>query len=544
MKAANEAFGFCIAALQMNQPQPSHALTGLRFLCGTDVPKDEKQAIESFRQAAQEEDPLGFFMLGTCWGEGIGTWKNPAAAFTNYERARSEFLPEAIFNCGVCKLTGEGTSRNPSAAVEDFREASRLGVHQAGFNLAVCYEFGIGVEKNEKEAQALYEELRVIQPEAGRRVHRHLLRSSCLKLLIALALILLPGIPFIRHVRGEITVDPLPCFFILVVAGTMLLVENLMMLWLNRGSIRAEWASRRLKPEECFLPTLKFPVSADFFAPLGPKPKPLTIGQYQGGAYVSQELLLQSIPEEDFGLEFMNSGVTDDVLKVLARNERLKAIYINACPKVTVEGLRQFVECPNLKTLAFSGGADLRGKSRHTSQVTDEWLELAAQMPQLEELAILGCANVTDAGVEKLQALTQLKRLRFYACPRVTDAALSRLVSAMPRLKELEIGTPSSQGGFLKAVAKLVQLQSLTLVGLKRIRREFERELAALPMLEILHLYFCRKISGRQSRRLNKALPRCMFWETFKTHFDFWCTFWTVVLFFALSISFVCLTRF
>jgi TPR repeat protein len=105
--------------------------TGVKYLLGRGVPKDNEKAFYYFTQAAEEGDPLADNELGYMYAAGKGTPRNNEKAFFHYQRAARHGLASAQYSLGMLYLNGIGTPRNKSLAMDMFNESAKAGFEPA-----------------------------------------------------------------------------------------------------------------------------------------------------------------------------------------------------------------------------------------------------------------------------------------------------------------------------------------------------------------------------------------------------------------------------
>ena len=114
---------------------------------GTDVPQNDAEVANKYRQAAQGNAEAQF-CLGCCYYNGEGVPQNYTEAAKWYCKAAEQGNADAQFCLGWCYYNGEGVPQNYTMAVEWYRQAAEQGHAHAQFQLGECYYNGLGVPKN------------------------------------------------------------------------------------------------------------------------------------------------------------------------------------------------------------------------------------------------------------------------------------------------------------------------------------------------------------------------------------------------------------
>jgi TPR repeat protein len=130
-------------------------LQDLKFQCGHGILKNEKDALQCYRQAAGLTHSDGLFSLGRVSEKGIGVEIDVQKA-AKYYRLASDLKNYAAMNdFGVLKLRGSGVPKDESGVVELFEEAARNDSITAQFNLSMCLDLGKRIEVNHERAIGL-----------------------------------------------------------------------------------------------------------------------------------------------------------------------------------------------------------------------------------------------------------------------------------------------------------------------------------------------------------------------------------------------------
>ena len=160
---------------------------GVSYQYGVGAPKDRKNALRWFRQAARQgnaraqeslramedsaaggEDPEKLqiaaeqgsaqaqYRLGCRYWNGDGVERDERQAADWFDRAARQGLAPAQRMLGRCYEQGRGVERDARQAVAWYRWAATQGDPEAQYALGVCLDKGLGTEENAAEAFAWY----------------------------------------------------------------------------------------------------------------------------------------------------------------------------------------------------------------------------------------------------------------------------------------------------------------------------------------------------------------------------------------------------
>jgi hypothetical protein len=134
---------------------------------------------------------------------------------------------------------------------------------------------------------------------------------------------------------------------------------------------------------------------------------------------------IQALPERfeltSVAFEGFREPVTDDLLDGLLAFDRLDALYLHGCTRVTDAGLERVRSQSHLRLLWLQN-----------TQVTDSGLERLSVLTHLRELNLDGCSQVTDDWLEHLKGFKELKKLSLIGT-RVTFSGVARLKQSLPQ---------------------------------------------------------------------------------------------------------------
>jgi len=131
---------------------------GDRLLKGTNVTKNEGEAVRWFKLAAEKELAEAQSHLGYCYQNGLGVLESPQEAIMWHRLAALQNFPCAQFNLGLCYDMGYGVPQDKTEAVKWYHLAAVQGDVHAQQNLGYCYATGEGVALNKSESLKWYKE--------------------------------------------------------------------------------------------------------------------------------------------------------------------------------------------------------------------------------------------------------------------------------------------------------------------------------------------------------------------------------------------------
>jgi len=104
---------------------------GILFKNGRGTPADEILASHWLRRAAEENDPMCLFTIGTIYLDGVGVPTDTQFAISLLKRSAEGGLPKAHLVLGLLYLEGRGVSKNNHEAYRFFHQAFLLGEDSA-----------------------------------------------------------------------------------------------------------------------------------------------------------------------------------------------------------------------------------------------------------------------------------------------------------------------------------------------------------------------------------------------------------------------------
>ena len=154
---------------------------GLMCKNGRGTRKNENEAYRLFTLAAEAGHSPSVLEVGNCFFDGVGTVRNLESAFTRYKNAYSsdENNAEASFKLGLCYLKGLGTKKDPVAAFEWFSKSADTGSRDAAYMLGECYYYGVGVAENKALAVKAFEKVAMEDESDGASIRAFLALAYC-----------------------------------------------------------------------------------------------------------------------------------------------------------------------------------------------------------------------------------------------------------------------------------------------------------------------------------------------------------------------------
>lgn len=149
------AFGIRMEFAEQGDPA-AQVLVGLMYARGHGVPRDDAQAVQWYRKAAEQDYAWGQTNLGYMYESGRGVAKDEVEAAKWYLKAAERGFAMAEDNLGRMYRDGRGVARDEAAAVAWFRKAAERGYAEGQNNLGHMYESGRGVAKDDGEAVAWF----------------------------------------------------------------------------------------------------------------------------------------------------------------------------------------------------------------------------------------------------------------------------------------------------------------------------------------------------------------------------------------------------
>lgn len=129
---------------------------GLSYDKGRGVAQDVAEAVKWYRKAAEQNLALAQFALGACYDDGRGVAEDSVEAVKWYRKAAAQNQAEAQYNLAFSYRDGRGVAKDAREAVKWFRKAAEQSLAAAQYHLGLCYDKGEGVAKDYVEAVKWY----------------------------------------------------------------------------------------------------------------------------------------------------------------------------------------------------------------------------------------------------------------------------------------------------------------------------------------------------------------------------------------------------
>jgi TPR repeat protein len=129
---------------------------GSMYCDGQGLEKNYAQAVNWYRKAAEQGNDVAQGNLGTMYVTGRGITQDYAQAVNWYLKAAEQGEARAQNNLGSMYQDGKGVAQDYTQAVDWFRKAAELGNAVAQKNLGVMYEKGKGVTQDYPQAVEWY----------------------------------------------------------------------------------------------------------------------------------------------------------------------------------------------------------------------------------------------------------------------------------------------------------------------------------------------------------------------------------------------------
>ncbi|CAG8624036.1 4631_t:CDS:2, partial [Ambispora leptoticha] len=127
-----------------------------RFLAATNSNEPEMnkrlKSFEEFMKAAQSNNPHGQYLLGYCYGEGIGVFEDKKSAVYWKQQAAKQRVPSACYYLACHYHCGRGIKKNALNYYCLLQKAAERGHLRATLELANAYNRGFGTSKDKHKS--------------------------------------------------------------------------------------------------------------------------------------------------------------------------------------------------------------------------------------------------------------------------------------------------------------------------------------------------------------------------------------------------------
>lgn len=133
------------------------AAVALGFVYDT-VDDDYQQALTSYQQAADKQDPIGQFDLGLIYEKGKGRTVDFAKAKELYQQAADKGHTQAMVQLAGLYFNGSLGARDEQEALVWYKKAAELGDRDALYQLGLLAETGVAIKLDFPEAIRYYQQ--------------------------------------------------------------------------------------------------------------------------------------------------------------------------------------------------------------------------------------------------------------------------------------------------------------------------------------------------------------------------------------------------
>jgi len=154
-KRWNSALLNCTIAAQKGDASSQISL-GWMYENGKVVAKDNVEAVNWYRKAADQGAPVGQKNLGLMYENGRGVEKDLGEAVNWYRKAADQGDSDGQVALGNMYEYGQGVDKNISKALSLYRQSAEKDNSFGQYNLGTMFEYGAGVEKDLGEALKWY----------------------------------------------------------------------------------------------------------------------------------------------------------------------------------------------------------------------------------------------------------------------------------------------------------------------------------------------------------------------------------------------------
>jgi TPR repeat protein len=130
---------------------------GLCFASGRGMPKDDVEAYNWFRRAAEGGNAIGQYNLAQAFASGIGISADAASAVEWAKKSADQGYAKGLCRLGLFYRDGEGVKADAPEAAKRFRQGADKGDEWCMALLAEAYENGTGLAKDARQARLWYE---------------------------------------------------------------------------------------------------------------------------------------------------------------------------------------------------------------------------------------------------------------------------------------------------------------------------------------------------------------------------------------------------
>ena len=192
-----------------------------------------------------------------------------------------------------------------------------------------------------------------------------------------------------------------------------------------------------------------------------------------------------------YTLDFTNTKVDIQTIKLLSQFKRLENLYFSHCSSLIDDDLQPMSTLPRLHFLDF----------QYCKNLTDKALQYIGTCRDLRELNLRGCNEITDVGMSAIAPLVHLTSLNL-ACDdtehrtRITTAGLE-VLSRMTKLRELSLDGRDISESVLYYLGNCKQLEVFDFNRCLDLTDNGIGHLSELTSLKRLVLHFCMGVTDK-----------------------------------------------
>ena len=143
-------------ALQLTDDVEAQFRLGHCYYLGEGTSKDNAEAFEWFKKAAEQGHLEAQYRLGACYFKGEGVVRDYGKAMEWYTKAAEQGHLDAQCELGKMFLRGYGVPKNSEKGMEWLTKAAEQGSARAQCELGECYDYGEGVIEDRVKAVEWY----------------------------------------------------------------------------------------------------------------------------------------------------------------------------------------------------------------------------------------------------------------------------------------------------------------------------------------------------------------------------------------------------
>ncbi len=156
VRIVDQTMSQSMVAVQLQRQIRDDLKKAISFETGKGAPRDEAEAADWFRRAADLGDPVAQNQMGYLYVWGIGVERNAAQAIRWFARAAGSGMQQAKLNMAVLFMRGIGVARDPQFARQILQELAERKNARAADYLGVIYMRGEGVPQDSKRAEEYF----------------------------------------------------------------------------------------------------------------------------------------------------------------------------------------------------------------------------------------------------------------------------------------------------------------------------------------------------------------------------------------------------